>query len=112
MERPTLHCNQQILADQMPTMIAELDAKSEMSQCNINMAHTGGGGVYDINMGFVRSNQPRMMRPVRNNMGRGLMWGAGTFTSTPSQPLRSTVNGCYRCLEATPSVMMQPGHTL
>ena len=66
------------------------------------MAHTGGGGVYNINMGFVRSNQPRMMRPVRNNMGRGLMRGAGTLRNIPPTPYRIAANGCYRCLEATP----------
>ena len=56
-ERPTLHCNQQILSDQMPTMIAELNAKTEMNQGNINMAYAGGGGMYNnVNMGFVRSH--------------------------------------------------------
>ena len=70
---------------------AEFDAKSEMSQGNINMAYTDGRGMYDnINMGFVRSNQPRMMRPVRNNMGRGLMRGAGTLRITPSQAKQKT----------------------
>ena len=102
-ERPTLHCNQQILADQMPTMIAELNAKSEVSQGNINMTYSGERGMYsNVSMGFVRSNQPRMMRPVRNNMGRGLMRGAGTLRNIPSMPIRFTANGCYRCLEATP----------
>ena len=102
-ERPTLHCNQQILADQMPTMIAELNAKSEISHGNVNMAYTGGRGMYDdINMGVVRADQPRMMRPVRNNMGRGLMRGAGTLRNNPSMTLRLKANGCYRCLEATP----------
>ena len=103
-ERPTLHCNQQILADQMPTMLAELNAKSDTSQGNISMANIGGGGSYgNVNMGFVGSNQPRMMRPVRTNMGRGLMRGAGAFRhNIPSPPVRFTANGCFRCLEATP----------
>ena len=87
----------------MPTMIAELNAKSEMSQGNINMTYTGERGMYNnISMGLMRSNQPRMMRPVRNNMGRGLMRGAGTLKNIPSTPIRFTANGCYRCLEATP----------
>ena len=37
-ERPTLHCNQRILADQMPNMLAELNFKSDISEGNINMA--------------------------------------------------------------------------
>merc|ERR1712179_352810 len=37
-----------------------------------------------------------------NNMGRGLMRGAGTFRSNPSLPVRFTAYSCYRCLEATP----------
>ena len=89
-----LHRNQKILA----TMIAELDAKLEMSQNNIIM-------------GFVRSNQPRMMRPVRNNIGSGLIRGARTLRNTTSMPARFTENGCYRCLQAPPGVMRRRGIT-
>jgi len=109
-ERPTLHCNQQILAAQMPTMLAEINGKSDPSQGNISMGDTGGrGGYNNVNMGNVGSSQPRMMRPIRPNMrpvrpmsGRGLMRGAGAFRNIPSPPVRFTANGCYRCLEATP----------
>ena len=36
-ERPTLACNQKILIDQIPTMLAELDKKDTVSQGNVNV---------------------------------------------------------------------------
>ena len=85
-ERPSLACNQKVLADQMPTLLKELDSQPDLAQGNVTVGHIRGRG------------------QVRNNMGRGLMRGAGVFGGTrppaTGSALRQT--GCFRCLEATP----------
>ena len=95
-DKPTLACNQKIICEQIPTMLAELDGKTE----------TGGS----VNMNYVPAGR-RGARPPR---GRGLLRGAGSFRGytqpravalppARAQPQPQYLSGCRRCLEAIPA---------
>ena len=92
-DKPTLSCNQRVICDQIPTMLAELDGKSD-------------SGSQDVSIGYVPANRRGAFRP----RGRGLLRGAGSqrghyFTpprAWPAPARGSTISGCQRCLEATP----------
>ena len=93
-ERPSLACNQKILADQIPTMLAELDSKPEsLAQGNVNIGYVpvprGGMNRGRFNQGFNQSRggfrgRPQLLLP----------------RAQTRQPNSGT--GCFRCLEATP----------
>ena len=100
-ERPTLACNQKILIDQIPTMLAELDKKDTVSQGNVNVGYVpvyrGRGGV----------NAPRASYlgrvPFRGGPSRYPPPGRGQFQhAVRGQPQTPGAGGCVRCLEATP----------
>ena len=61
-DKPTLACNQKTICDQIPTMLAELDGKTEITGSNVNINYVPAGR--------------RGARPPR---GRGLFRGAGSF---------------------------------
>jgi hypothetical protein len=93
-ERPTLACNQKILCDQIPTMLAELEKKD----------HTSLG---NVNVGYVPAYRGRGMggvTPRANYLGRVPFRGGPSRFPPPSrgQPQTMTSGGCIRCLEATP----------
>ena len=92
--RPTLACNQKVLAEQMPTLLKELNGQSDLSQGSVSVGHAPS-------MGMIRG---RGRGQVRSNGGRGLMRGAGAFRPTRPQATRPPMreSGCFRCLEATP----------
>ena len=77
-DRPSLACNQKILCDQMTTMMAELDGKSDTQQGNVSMGYVPAMG----------GSRPRGRFEVRNNVGRGVMRGAGAFRGRPPPPPR------------------------
>ena len=92
-DKPTLSCNQRVICDQIPTMLAELDGKTD-------------SGSQDVSIGYVPANRRGASRP----RGRGLFRGAGSmrghyFTQPRAlpPPVRGpATSGCQRCLEATP----------
>ena len=92
-DKPTLSCNQKILCNQIPTLLAELDGKTD-----------GEGEA--VTVGYVPT--PRRP-PTRPRGGRGLLRGAGTFRGYPPRPLppppraQFLSGGCLRCLEAIPA---------
>ena len=94
-DKPTLSCNQKVLCDQMPTLLAELDGKAEVS-------------VDNVNIGYVPAPAPRRGYPQAR--GRGLVRGAGMMRGGYYQPPRALApvrpqfrSGCQRCLEAVPA---------
>ena len=91
-DRPSLACNQKILCDQIPTMLAELDSKQDRdipSQGNVSMGYVPA----------FRGTRNRGRFDVRNTLGRG---GFRAAPRLPIQPRNPQQNGCFRCLEATP----------
>ena len=97
-ERPSLSCNQKILCDQIPTMLAELDSKSD----NLSQGH--------VNIGYVpafRGGARGRSAPRNNFMVRAPFRPQFRPPGPPArfqQPMRGQFQstGCYRCLEATP----------
>ena len=109
-DKPTLACNQRVLCDQMPTLLAELDGKTDGAD----------GDTVSVNMGHV----PAMVNYVpaggrrggggrpRAQGGRGLIRGAGAMRGSayqprvyhpPARPQANYMTGCKRCLEAIPA---------
>ena len=94
-ERPSLACNQKILCDQIPTMLAELDSKPDnISQGNVAMGYVPtprgrGGNVMMRGRSFPRPPYLGNRAPVSRPM-------------TGRAPVQYQTNGCYRCLGATP----------
>ena len=94
-DKPTLACNQKILCEQMPTMLAELDEKTDTT------------AVDAVTMGYVPANR---RNPARGR-GRGVLRGAGAFRGFSNYqpralmpPTRSSYpQGCQRCIEAIPA---------
>ena len=98
-DRPSLACNQKILCDQIPTMLAELDKTDNFSQGNVTVNYVparGRGG------GFT---------PRTNYLGRVPFRGApvrypqpfrGQLQPARVRPQQPGAGGCVRCLEATP----------
>ena len=92
-DKPTLSCNQRVICDQIPTMLAELDGKTD-------------SGSQDVSIGFV----PAYRRGASRSRGRGLFRGAGSmrghyFTqprALPPSVRGPAISGCQRCLEAIP----------
>ena len=97
-DKPTLACNMKTIADQIPTMLSELDGTAEISSSDsvsINYVPNRHGGAYP---------KPR---------GRGLLRGFGSRRGyaalvpralpppAPTQPPPSY--GCQRCIEAIPA---------
>ena len=93
-ERPTLACNQKILCDQIPTMLAELDSKADhISQGNVAVGFVPtprgrGGSVMMRGRGFPRPYLGTRAPVIRPMAGRA--------------PAQYQNNGCFRCLGATP----------
>ena len=90
-DKPTLSCNQKIICNQIPTLLAELDGKTD----------DAGEAV---TVGYVPASRRPPSRPPRG--GRGLLRGAGTFRGYPPRalpPRPQYVSGCQRCLEAIPA---------
>ena len=93
-DKPTLSCNQKLLCTQIPTLLAELDGKTD-----------DGGD--PVTVGYV----PAQRRPpTRPRGGRGLLRGAaaGAYRGYPGYPPRPLPppprpHGCQRCLEAIPA---------
>ena len=94
-ERPTLACNQKILCDQIPTMLAELDSKTDhISQGNVAMGYVPtprgrGGSVMMRGRGYYP-------RPFLGNRAPAIR------PMTGRAPAQYQNNGCFRCLGATP----------
>ena len=101
-DKPTLSCNQKTIADQIPTMLAELDGAAKADTVD-----SGSGD--NVNIGYVPSNRrgPRA--------GRGIVRAAGyrgyqprpralaPQLRPPSQVPPGRMSGCMRCLEAIPT---------
>ena len=95
-DKPTLACNMKTIADQIPTMLAELDGASESSSTdtvNINYVPNRRGGAFP------------------KSRGRGILRGFGSrrgYTNLVPRalppPTRPQPNyGCQRCIEAIPA---------
>ena len=104
-ERPTLACNQKILIDQIPTMLAELEKKDNISQGNINVGYVP---IYR-GRGFAPRANFLARVPFRGGPSRFPQPGASRYpqpgASRYPQPVHGqpqTAGGCIRCLEATP----------
>ena len=87
-DKPTLACNQKIICNQIPTLLAELDDKTDASDA--------AGDT--VTVGYV----PAGRRPPRNRGG-----GRGSFRNYPPRALPPPVrpqyqSGCRRCIEAIP----------
>ena len=94
-ERPSLACNQRILCDQIPAMLADLDKTDNTNHGHVNMGYVphlrGGRG-----LGGGRHMQRRNFLsrvPFRGAPARAPLPAAGRLSQT----------GCFRCLEATPA---------
>ena len=100
-DKPSLACNQRVICDQIPTLLAELDGKSdpETDTVSVNVGHVPAG------MGYVAAGRGGG-RP-RGQGGRGLMRGAGALRgyprALPPPPRAQYQAGCKRCLEAIPA---------
>ena len=106
-EKPTLACNQKIICDQIPTLLAELDGK-------IDSVDSVSGD--NVNINFVPANRRGGRGAPARAQGRGLIRGAGfrgyyqprgfaPQFRPPAQfpPRANRMTGCSRCLEAVPT---------
>ena len=93
--RPSLACNQRILCDQIPAMMAELDKTENISHGNVNIGYVPN--LRGRGQGGGRSMQRR------NFLSRVPFRGAQVRAPPPAAPGRLSQTGCFRCLEATPA---------
>ena len=83
-DKPTLACNQRVLCDQMPTLLAELDGKTDGADgdtVSVNMGHVPAMVNY-VPAGGRRNGGGR----PRAQGGRGLFRGAGAMRGSAYQP--------------------------
>ena len=100
-ERPTLACNQKILCDQIPTMLAELNKSDNISQGNVGVGYVPiyrGRGTGGVTPRHYLGRMPFRGAPVRYPQPGG----APARYPQPARGQPQTPGGCVRCLEATP----------
>ena len=105
-DKPTLACNQKVICDQLPTLLAELEGKSDTDTdtVSVNTGHVPAG------MGYVPAGRRGGGGRPRGLGGRGLIRGAGALRGYAYQPRAlhpparpQYMTGCKRCLEAIPA---------
>ena len=101
-ERPSLACNQRILCDQIPAMLADLDKTDTIQHGNVTIGHIPNTQQEKTNIGYVPTFRGGQ-RGGRFNAGRNFL-SRVPFRGGPSRlPPPRREQGCFRCLEATPA---------
>ena len=98
--RPSLACNQHILCDQIPAMLAELEkADNSTHQGSVHMGHVPSHQQERTNIGYVPAQRGGgRFNPGRNFLSRVPFRGAPVRLPPPSR----REQGCFRCLQAIP----------
>ena len=99
--RPSLACNQHILCEQIPAMLAELEKADNTHHGSVSIGHVPSTQQDGANMGYVPAQRGgqrggRFMQG-RNYLSRVPFRGGPVRVPPPRRD-----QGCFRCLEATP----------
>ena len=97
-DKPTLACNMKTIADQIPTMLSELDGTAEISSSDsvsINYVPNRRGGA------FPKPRGRGLLRGFGSRRGYAALVPRALPPPAPTQPPPSY--GCQRCIEAIPA---------